>query len=87
MDVDTDEDSFDSPGGGSEDESKPKERDDRRSTASPTTLGALLEDLGAQGEVRGGAEGPSGSGGRSQGEAVLSFCVVFLSFCVVFPAW
>ncbi|CBJ48558.1 expressed unknown protein [Ectocarpus siliculosus] len=50
MDVDTDEDSFDSPGGGSEDENKPKERDDRRSTASPTTLGALLEDLGAQGE-------------------------------------
>ncbi|CAM9698100.1 unnamed protein product, partial [Ectocarpus sp. 4 AP-2014] len=49
-DVDTDEDSFDSPGGGSEDEKRPKERDDRRSTASPTTLGALLEDLGAQGE-------------------------------------
>lgn len=81
MDVDTDEDSFNSPGGGSDDETRPKEKDDRRTTASPTTLGALLEDLGAQGEVRGG-EGSRVPGGRSQGTSGA-----YGFFCVVFPAW
>lgn len=57
MGADTDDDSFDSPGNDSGEEGgvPAKKKDDRRATASPTTIGALMDDLGIaadDGEVR-----------------------------------
>lgn len=46
-----DEDSFDSPARGAEEDPSLKKKDERRSTASPSAIGALLGDLGIDVEV------------------------------------
>lgn len=71
-DADTDDDSFDSPGDGNGNDSGeegrvrvPARKDDRRATASPTTIGALMDDLGIaadDGEVRVGVGRVVGEG-------------------------